>query len=169
MESEASEQPTEQPEQPEQSEVTAESTKPIKKVCSPAKMEALAKARLAAAEKKKALGAITVREKALKQKLLDDRIKELHKMEEIAAKPRPSKPKPKKKPIVVECSSSESESESESSSSEEDIPPPKSKKHASKSHLSNEVVRDNLKQKILRDNYKAAFASLFPGHLNMYD
>ena len=167
MESEASDA---QPEVSEQSEVTVESTKPIKKVCSPAKMEALAKARLAAAEKKKALGAITVREKALKQKLLDDRIKELHKMEEIAAKRRPSKPKPKKKPIVVECSSSESESESESSSSEEDIPPPKSKKkHASKSHLSNEVVRDNLKQKILRDNYKAAFASLFPGHLNMYD
>ena len=157
-----------QPEVPEQSEVTVESTAPIKKVCSPAKMAALAKARLAAAEKKKALGAITVREKALKQKLLDDRIAELHKMEEIASKPRPIKPKLKKKPIVVECSS-ESESESESSSSEEDIPPPKSKKHASKSHLSNEVVRDNLKQKILRDNYKAAFASLFPGHLNMYD
>ena len=166
MESERSSASAEASEQPEQSEVTAESAAPIKKVCSPAKMEALAKARLAAAEKKKALGAITVREKALKQKLLDDRIKELHKMEEIAAKP-----KPKKKPIVVECSNSESESESESSSSEEDIPAPKSKgrKHASKSHLSNEVVRDNLKQKILRDNYKAAFASLFPGHLNMYD
>ena len=40
MESEASDA---QPEVSEQSEVTVESTKPIKKVCSPAKMEALAR------------------------------------------------------------------------------------------------------------------------------
>lgn len=180
------------------------------KVLSPAKLEALAKARIAAAEKKKAVGDITRREKALKEKILEDRIKQLNKLEEAAStkhnypeikwikfdesenayldncgntyktmkdipkdlRDRIKKLKPKAKQLkkVVESSSDESESESESSSSEEEIPVRrKYKKHASKSKLSNEVVREKLKQKILNDNYKVAFASLFPGHINIYE
>ena len=202
MESETSEHITEH-QSDQEVEVVAEP--PIIKVLSPAKLEALAKARIAAAEKKKAVGEITKREKALKEKILEDRIKQLNKLEEAASKKhnypeikwikfdeldnayidncgntyktmkdipkdlrdRIKKLKPKK---VVESSSDSSESGSESSSSEEEIPVRrKYKKHASKSKLSNEVVREKLKQKILNDNYKVAFASLFPGHLNIYE
>ena len=206
MESETSEHITEH-QSDQEVEVVAEP--PIIKVLSPAKLEALAKARIAAAEKKKAVGEITKREKALKEKILEDRIKQLNKLEEAASKKhnypeikwikfdeldnayldncgntyktmkdipkdlrdRIKKLKPKAKQLkkVIESSSDDSDSDSDSSSEEDIPPPPKIKKHASKSKLSNEVVRENLKQKILRDNYKAAFASLFPGHLNIYE
>jgi hypothetical protein len=187
----------------------------VKKVLSPAKMEALAKARIAAAEKKKALGEITKREKALKEKILEDRIKQLNKMEEVAKTkwikfdelenayhdntghiykslrdiPKGLRDKiveskkrtAKTKVIQAQSDNSSASSESESESDSEDevrashngtLRHSQRKKRSSaktKSHLSNEVVRENLKQKILRDNYKAAFASLFPGHLNIYE
>ena len=83
MESETSEHITEH-QSDQEVEVVAEP--PIIKVLSPAKLEALAKARIAAAEKKKAVGEITKREKALKEKILEDRIKQLNKLEEAASK-----------------------------------------------------------------------------------
>ena len=119
-------------------------------------------------------------------------MRKLNELEEKAAAVKQQKQKVTKKKKQYETSSDD-ESISSSSSSEDELPPPQSKSHkkhaAVKEHvkhkphytssmrspkgakikMSNEVVREHLKEKILRDNFKAAFASLFPNDVNIYE
>ena len=157
-----------------------------KKPLCEARFKQLAAARLKAAERKKEIGEISKKEKLLKQQILEERLRKLNELEEKAAAVKQQKQKvttAKKKKQYDTSSDDESISSSSNSSSEDELPPPQTKSHKKyvavakeqvkhkphKIKMSNEVVREHLKEKILRDNFKAAFASLFPNHVNIYE
>jgi hypothetical protein len=144
-----------------------------KKVLTPAQLEALNAARVKAAEKRKELGQITKREKEAKEKLLNERIKQIQKIEKATEE------KTKKKPKGRKYDSSESESSSEESSSEDEAPKArrskgrsiakKEVKSKSNASLAHDIVQNELKERIMKENFRAAFASIFPYHKNIYD
>ena len=89
----------------------------------------------------------------------------------------------KKREKVATSSSSSSSSSSSESEHEEEIKPQRSKaipiadqraktkarvKKVSHEALTNEVVRQELKERIMKQNYMNAFASIFPGKINPY-
>ena len=145
-----------------------------KRVLTEAQLEVLKLARGKAMEKRKQLGDVKRREKELKEEKLNNRIEKIKQIEEAAA----SKLKKKKKVAASSSSSSSESSSSESESeSEEEIKPrkvkaiPKTKariKKVSHEALTNEVVRQELKERIMKQNYINAFASIFPGKINPY-
>ena len=143
-----------------------------KRVLTEAQLEVLKLARGKAMEKRKQLGDVKRREKELKEEKLNNRIEKIKQIEEAAA----SKLIKKKKVAASSSSSSSSSSESESEG-EEEIKPRKVKaipttkarvKKVSHEALTNEVVRQELKERIMKQNYMNAFASIFPGKINPY-
>lgn len=174
------------------SEVIEEKPQKAKRVLSAAQLENLKLARVKAAEKRKELGDITSREKAAKESKLQERIKNLNKLETEAAasksKQSKSKPKPKRKSKHALMSSSDSSSSSESSESseesseEEEVKPSRRKQQQPKpvarlqkiatkkptSELQNEVIKEELRKRIQRDSYARAFHCIFPDLPNEY-
>jgi hypothetical protein len=160
--------------------VESEIPKKAKRVLSEAQLNNLKLAREKAILKKKELGEITKREKQAKEDLLNERIKQVTKLEKATKKA------PKKK--VIESSSesssdSSSESESSESSSEEEAPIKKSKARQSKKKrstpiqrvkkhsnekITTDIQKDELKQRILNNSYRSAYASLFPNAKNIF-
>jgi len=158
-----------------------------KKIMNEKALEQLKLAREKAAEKRRQLGEIKRREKTVKEEMLNKRIKELEVKEKVA-----------KKPVIDPPSESESESEAESEESVQEAPPPKESfargrdpKRKSKpidiaksspmakkprapkkietDNLASESARYEMKQRMLQDTYRSAYASLFPNHLyNMF-
>ena len=157
-----------------------------KRVLTEAQLEVLKLARGKAMEKRKQLGDVKRREKELKEEKLNNRIEKIKQIEEAAASAESERQRKliKKKKVAASSSSSSAESERERSSSsesesesEEEIKPRKVKaipttkarvKKVSHEALTNEVVRQELKERIMKQNYINAFASIFPGKINPY-
>jgi hypothetical protein len=117
------------------------------------------------------------REKALQQKMLEDRLKKVELAEKQFDKPKeiePAKPskkvevkkkkkKPKKPPTPVESSTEEEEESSEeydSESEEEEPPPPPPKKKIPKKVMQRQVVVDH--EELARQRYiEACYKSMF--------
>lgn len=147
-----------------------------KRVLSAAQLENLKQARVKAREKKLELGALRVREKALKDKQLHDRIAALNIAEATPVK----KGKRNVTHAMLESSTeppppSESSEEVSSDSSEEEVKPKRkaNKKRVSKrpvhdDELVQQVQRDELQRRIQKATYHQTFASIFPGQPNIY-
>lgn len=158
--------------QSENSEVP--NVKPIKpkRVMTEAQMEVLKRAREKAREARLRLGDITKREKEAKQKLLDDRIKKIERIEDVV---KPKIPKATKAKVESE---SETETESDSSDDEPTRPPTPIPRRAkpvkantrrvTDERLTSQIAREELKERILRETYKQAFQSIFPNQNNPY-
>lgn len=142
-------------------------------------LENLKFAREKAREKKLELGQLRTREKALKDKLLSDRITALGRAE--AHHKSTSKKKKEKKQL--ESSSCSSSSSSDSSDCDEDhgkmvkpekralasrVKPVKAIKSVKDDALAAAMVRDELQKRMMKQTYQHAFASLFPGKPNIY-
>ena len=142
-----------------------------KKIMNEKALEQLKLAREKAAEKRRQLGEIKRREKNVKEEMLNKRIKQLEVKEKVAKAP-------------VEPPS-ESESEAESAESIESVQPKreKSKKQSKPidiakkpraqkietDNIASQSARYEMKQRMLQDTYRSAYASLFPNHLyNMF-
>ena len=164
--------------------MSAENTEKIektKRVLTEAQLEVLKLARGKAMEKRKQLGDVKRREKELKEEKLNNRIEKIKQIEEAAASAESERQRKliKKKKVAASSSSSSSESSSSESESEEETPrkgkaiPIAAKtrarvKKVSHEALTNEVVRQELKERIMKQNYINAFASIFPGKINPY-
>ena len=145
-----------------------------KRVLTEAQLQVLKMAREKAMEKRKMMGDVKRKEKQLKEDKLNNRIEKIKQIEEAAESAKLMKKKRKEK--VANSSSSSSSSSSES----EEETPRKSKaipiaaktkarvKKVSHEALTNEVVRQELKNRIMKQNYMNAFASIFPGKINPY-
>lgn len=159
-----------------------------------AMLEQLARARVKAAEKRRLLGDVRRKEKAAKDEELKERIKKLNifKDEAKEEEPKEEEPKPKinkkttKKPAqkIIEISDTSSDDATSDESDSDDqrhveyivMRKPRSKPRAPRalkvkepkeyetSKLTAEVAKDLLKQRVMSDAQKAAFASLFPYH-----
>lgn len=162
---------------------------PKKRVMTPLMLEKLKLAREKAIAKKKEMGALTKKEKDVKEERLKTRAKAVEIAEEETktkaeintkrlAKVTKKAATALKKNDLLSSSSSESESSSSSSSEEEVKPKPKRKpvlqtiKKASSRRtedLTNDVAKEVLRERIRHETMKSAFSSLFPGHVNMYN
>ncbi len=143
------------------------SPKKAKRVLSADQLEKLKFAREKAREKKLELGGLRAREKALKDKLLADRIAALT----LAEAPVVVKKKKKAEtPPSSEAESTESEEEEEAAPRKRGrtfkrrakAPPVKD------DALAASMIRDELQARMLKQSYRQAFASLFPGKANIY-
>lgn len=151
-----------------------------KRVLSVEQLEKLKYARIKAGEKKQELSNLKAREKALKDKLLTDRIAALDLAE---AKPSTrSRKKHRHRRRAQTSSSSSSSSSSSDSDSEPEVKVRKSKKKSVRKvptttpvdqvkddALAASIVRDELQKRMMKQTYQHAFASLFPGKANIYD
>jgi hypothetical protein len=134
-----------------------------------AQLDNLKAAREKAMIKRRELGQITQREKQAKEDLLNQRIKQVAKLEKVVNKTT------KKKKKIVESSSESSSESSESSEEEEVIVKPKKLKKvvrqpktSSDERVLNDIAKQNLKDKIMQSTYRAAYSSIFPGQVNPY-
>jgi hypothetical protein len=152
-------------EQSEVSEIKKDTKKP-KRVMTEQQLEQLKNAREKAREVRLKLGDIKRKEKNIKKATLDNRIKELSIQEEKLKKPKKPPPSP--------SSSSESESEEEESEEEEELPKPskakkipiKKKVNKMQDHeLASTIAREEYRNRIMKETYKQAYASLFPTQL----
>ena len=146
----------------------------------------LEQARQKAVEKRRQLGELARKEKAMRQKEIDDRLAKVEEFER-SRQQVPSKPvdvpapspataqeprrRRKKPPPSPPTSSSSSEEEEESMSDDdivEDLPPapqaPKHKRPRTMPRLAADVAREELQRRIDQENYQQAFSSIFPGH-----
>jgi hypothetical protein len=143
----------------ESTEMPTSEEKPKSKL-SPERLEKLKLAREKALEKKRLLKELTDKEKQIRHNKLQERINtvndELTRSTEVIDnhKPKPKKPKPK----VLE-SSSEEESEEEQ---EMRAPTRKAKSKLPTSQLTAMIARDELQRRIMQDNFKQAYNSIFP-------
>ena len=172
----------ENPENPEKIEKTKE-----KRVLTEAQLQVLKLAREKAMEKRKQLGDVKRKEKQIKEDKLSERLEKIAQIES-AKSAKLSKKKKKKVESSSSSSSYSSSSESDSSEAEsEEAKPRRSKpipiaknkarvaraivntQKASHEALTNEMVRQELKERIMRQNYANAFASIFPGKQNPYN
>ena len=172
-------------ENPENTE-KIEKTEKTKRVLTEAQLQVLKLAREKAMLKRKMMGDVKRREKELKEKL-NNRIEKIKQIES-AKSTKLSKKKKHKKAESSSSSSSSSSSESDSSEAEsEEAKPRRSKpipiaknkarvaralvntQKASHEALTNEMVRQELKERIMKQNYASAFASIFPGKQNPYN
>ena len=157
--------------------MSAENTEKIektkeKRVLTEAQLQVLKMAREKAMEKRKMMGDVKRKEKQLKEDKLNNRIEKIKQIEEAAESAKLMKKKRKEKVANSSSSSSSSESEEETPRKSKAIPiAAKTKARVKKvSHeaLTNEVVRQELKNRIMKQNYMNAFASIFPGKINPY-
>lgn len=155
-------------------------------------LEHLARAREKAAEKRRMLGELTRKEKAEKEKIIQDRLKNLALMEKTnnqqqqekdeepektTIKTKKKHKKTIKKIIEISDSSSGDDDDDDTESGSDDdakvqyvvkrksrkgVKPKKQEYETSR--LTAEVAKDLLKQKVLSDTHREAFASLFPLH-----
>ena len=171
----------------ELTDLTAPTAAKAKRVMTPAQLENLSAARVKAMERRQELATITAREKALKDQQLSERISAITKAEKTPSKKR------KRTPTTPTPSSSDSGSESDvdSDSGSNDSEPktktktkaatktkpkPKAKprvrappKPKQDTEMAQQVVRDELQRRFETQNYRHAFAAIFPGQPNIYD
>lgn len=145
-----------------------------KRVLTEDQLEKLKYAREKAREKKLELGSVRAREKALKDKLLTDRIAALDLAEASPQRRGSKRHRSRRHSSSSDSSSDDSEEERrrrkrrrDRSDSKQD-PKPVAIKEARDDSLTTAVVRDELQKRMLNKTYAQAFASMFPGKTNIY-
>ena len=142
----------------------------------------LEQARQKAVEKRRQLGELARKEKAMRQKEIDDRLAKVEEFERSrqqvpskpvdvppatapsqAQEPRRRRKKPPPSPPTSSSSSEEEESMSDDDVVEE-LPKPKHPRLAPTPRLAADVAREELQRRIDQENYAQAFSSIFPGH-----